>query len=142
ARHRDTICSCRIQRADGVRLHQLRREQLHSKRQLRPGASSTVIHEGQTGGCIRVRRLLMTSFPLIKALVLDVAVGFGVRIQAVRMTSASQDDARSQLTQQVLGARTLPEIAAARQTLRDWLAAHPEEQGMRWGFEQLSQMQE
>jgi hypothetical protein len=58
------------------------------------------------------------------------------------MKSTSLDDARDQLTRQVLGARTLADIAAARQSLRDWLAAHPEEQGMRWGFEQLAQMQE
>jgi hypothetical protein len=52
------------------------------------------------------------------------------------------DDARKQLTRQVLGARTLAEVAAAQQALRDWLTAHPDEQGMRWGFEQLAQMQE
>src|SRR4051794_5934032 len=51
-------------------------------------------------------------------------------------------DARTQLTQQVLGAKTVAEIGAARQALRDWLTAHPDEQGMRWGFEQLAQMQE
>jgi hypothetical protein len=56
--------------------------------------------------------------------------------------STPLDEARTKITRQVLGARTLPEIAAARQTLREWLAAHPDEQGMRWGFEQLAQMQE
>jgi hypothetical protein len=43
---------------------------------------------------------------------------------------------------QVLSARTLEEIASARQALRDWLTAHPEEKGMRAGFEQLAQMEE
>ena len=58
------------------------------------------------------------------------------------MKSTWLDKARAALTQQVLGAKTVPEIAAARQALRDWLTVHPEEQGMRWGFEQLPQMQE
>jgi hypothetical protein len=58
------------------------------------------------------------------------------------MEMLSLDEARRQLTRQVLGAKTLAEIAVARQTLRDWIGAHPEEHGMRWGFEQLAQMQE
>jgi len=36
----------------------------------------------------------------------------------------------------------LPEIEAAKQVLREWMKAHPEEQGMRAGFEQLYTIQE
>ena len=45
------------------------------------------------------------------------------------------DEARESATKLVLSARTLPEIEAAKQVLREWMKAHPEEQGMRWGFE-------
>ena len=54
----------------------------------------------------------------------------------------SKDEARKLLTHQVLSARLLPEIEAARQALREWLQTYPEEKGMRAGFEQLAQMQE
>jgi hypothetical protein len=54
-----------------------------------------------------------------------------------------RNDARDRLTWQVLSATTLPEIAAAKQALRDWIAAYPEEAPyMRDGFEQLSLMQD
>ena len=44
---------------------------------------------------------------------------------------------RERVTEQVLRADTLPEIEAAKLVLREWMKAHPEEQGMRAGFEQL-----
>ena len=52
------------------------------------------------------------------------------------------NEARDRVTRQVLSANTLPEIEAAKQVLRDWLKAHPDEQGMRDGFEQLYTIQE
>jgi len=52
------------------------------------------------------------------------------------------DEARESATKLVLSARTLPEIEAAKQVLREWMKAHPEEQGMRAGFEQLYTIQE
>ena len=52
------------------------------------------------------------------------------------------NEARDSVTRQVLSANTLPEIEAAKQVLRDWLRAHPDEQGMRDGFEQLYTIQE
>ncbi len=52
------------------------------------------------------------------------------------------DDLRDRLTNQVLDATTLPEIFAAQQALCAWIKKHPEEEGMRDGFEQLSLMQD
>lgn len=52
------------------------------------------------------------------------------------------NEARDRVTCQVLSADTLQEIEAAKQVLRDWLRAHPDEQGMRDGFEQLYTVQE
>ncbi len=52
------------------------------------------------------------------------------------------NEARERVTKTVLSARTLPEIEAAKQVLREWMKAHPEEQGMRAGFEQLYTIQE
>lgn len=52
------------------------------------------------------------------------------------------DQAREQVTKIVLSARTLSEIENAKQVLREWMKAHPEEQGMRAGFEQLYTIQE
>jgi len=52
------------------------------------------------------------------------------------------NEARDRVTRQVLQANSLVEIEAAKQVLRDWLKAHPEEQGMRDGFEQLYTIQE
>ena len=52
------------------------------------------------------------------------------------------NEAREQVLEQVLSANTLPEIAAAKQILRRWLEKHPEEVGMRAGFEQLYTIQE
>ena len=58
------------------------------------------------------------------------------------MSDFPLDLAREQVTTQVLRARTLPEVFAAQQALRDWIRAHPEDEGMRDGFEQLSMMQD
>lgn len=52
------------------------------------------------------------------------------------------NEARERVSQQVLSADTLPEIEAAKQVLREWMKAHPNEQGMRAGFEQLYTIQE
>ncbi len=52
------------------------------------------------------------------------------------------NEARDRVTRQVLSADTLPEIETAKRVLRDWLRAHPDEQGMRDGFEQLYTIQE
>ncbi len=56
--------------------------------------------------------------------------------------SSEVDQARERLTWQVLGATTLPEITAAKQALREWIKAHPEEEGMRDAFEQLYLLEE
>ena len=56
--------------------------------------------------------------------------------------SIALDQARERLHNQLLDATTLPEIAAAKQALRDWLKAHPEDEWLRDGFEQLSLMQD
>ena len=52
------------------------------------------------------------------------------------------NEARERVSEQVLSADSLPEIEAAKQVLREWMKAHPEEQGMRAGFEQLYTIQE
>ncbi len=48
------------------------------------------------------------------------------------------DQAREQLLDQVFAADTLEAVARARTSLRQWLYEHPDEQGMRDGFEALS----
>ena len=59
------------------------------------------------------------------------------------MTASEKDAARECLTWQVLGAKTLPEVYAAQQALREWIKTYPEErEWMRDGFEQLSLMQD
>lgn len=50
---------------------------------------------------------------------------------------ASLETAREQLLDQVFAARTLAEIAQAKQALRDWLAKHPDEPGMADALEVL-----
>ena len=55
---------------------------------------------------------------------------------------SAHDKARECLLDQVLGATTLEEIAAAWKALREWMSAYPEEEGMRHGFEQLSLMED
>ncbi len=57
------------------------------------------------------------------------------------MTS-NVDEARECVLDVVLGAITLDEITHARQVLHAWMKAHPEEEGMRHGFEQLSLMED
>ncbi len=52
------------------------------------------------------------------------------------------DEQRERVVDLVLGAITRDEIAAARQALHSWLSEHPEEEGMRHGFEQLSLMED
>ncbi len=49
---------------------------------------------------------------------------------------------RQILLEQVLDATTLPEIHQARQTLREWITAHPDEQGLGDAFEQLSLLED
>jgi hypothetical protein len=56
--------------------------------------------------------------------------------------SVTSNAEREQQLNQVLDATNLSEIAPARQSLRDWLQHHPEDVGMRDGFEQLAMMQE
>lgn len=57
--------------------------------------------------------------------------------------SSDVDMARELLTEQVLDATTLEEVQEAREALRDWIAAHPNErEWMRDAFEQLAQMEE
>ena len=58
------------------------------------------------------------------------------------VTNTNTDIERQRVMEQVLDATTLSEIAAAKQVLRDWLKFHPEEEGMRAGFEQLYLLEE
>lgn len=53
-----------------------------------------------------------------------------------------RNEARERLSEQVLSADSLVEIEDAKQALRQWMQLHPEEQGMRDGFEQLYTIQE
>ena len=50
--------------------------------------------------------------------------------------------AREAITKMVLSVRALPDVLKAQQGLRAWIKAHPEDEGMRDGFEQLSLMQD
>jgi len=52
------------------------------------------------------------------------------------------ETAREAVTKLVLRARVLPDVLKAQQVLRAWIKAHPEDEGMRDGFEQLSLMQD
>jgi hypothetical protein len=58
------------------------------------------------------------------------------------MSKVALDTARERLLDQVFAARTLPQIAAAKQALRDWLAEHPDEPGMADAFEVLSHQED
>jgi hypothetical protein len=58
------------------------------------------------------------------------------------MQQVVSDTERERLLDQVFAARTLAEVAAAQQALRDWLAAHPEETGMADAFELLFHQEE
>ena len=50
--------------------------------------------------------------------------------------------AREVVTKNVLKAPSLLEVKEAQQILRDWIKAHPEDEGVRDGSEQLSLMQD
>lgn len=52
------------------------------------------------------------------------------------------NEARERLLEQVLSANTLLKIEDAKAALRQRMHLHPEEQGMRDGFEQLYTIQE
>lgn len=54
----------------------------------------------------------------------------------------AKDTARKQLISQVLSATTLEEIHQARQALRQWKQAHPDDLGIGDGFEQLYIMED
>ena len=54
----------------------------------------------------------------------------------------SDNPERERVLDQVLDARTLPEIADATQKLRDWLHRNPEDTGIREAFEGLSLMRD
>lgn len=54
----------------------------------------------------------------------------------------SDDPERERILDQVLDARTLPEIADATQELRGWLRQNPEDTGIREAFEGLSLMRD
>lgn len=49
---------------------------------------------------------------------------------------------RERILDQVLDARTLPEIATATQELREWVRQNPEDVGIREAFEGLSLMRD
>lgn len=49
---------------------------------------------------------------------------------------------RKQIVSQVLSATTLDEIHQARQALRQWKQAHPDDLGIGDGFEQLYMMED
>lgn len=51
------------------------------------------------------------------------------------------DVAREGVTEQVLSADSSLETESAKIVLREWMKAHPNEQGMREGFEQLYTIQ-
>lgn len=58
------------------------------------------------------------------------------------MNTEDINQTRERVINQVLDATTISEIEVARHILREWMMTHPEEQGMRDGFEQLSLMQD
>jgi hypothetical protein len=58
------------------------------------------------------------------------------------MTDVQQLPERQQLLDLVLDARTLAEIDEATRQLREWLCLHPDDVGMREGFEGLSLMRD
>jgi hypothetical protein len=58
------------------------------------------------------------------------------------MIKNSVNEAREKLSRKVLRARTPAEIAVAEKELKEWLVHHPEETGMRKGFEQLAKLRE
>ena len=56
--------------------------------------------------------------------------------------TAELNQARERLHNQVMDATTLAEVLTATQALKAWIEAHPEDEWMRDGFEQLSLMQD
>ena len=58
------------------------------------------------------------------------------------ITPLLQMPERQRVVDLVLDARTLPEIEYASQELRQWLCLHPEDAGIREGFESLSLMRD
>jgi hypothetical protein len=58
------------------------------------------------------------------------------------MNHADREAARERLSDQVFSAKTLAEIMAVKQALRQWLMDHPDEPGMADGFEVLSHRQD
>lgn len=58
------------------------------------------------------------------------------------MTNPTETPKREQVLDQVLDARSLPEIRAAEQELRSWLKRNPEDTGIREAFEKLSLMRD
>lgn len=58
------------------------------------------------------------------------------------MPDASSNPKREALLNQVFAARTLAEVAAAQQALRDWLDQHPGDAGLVDAFEILSHQEE
>ncbi len=57
-------------------------------------------------------------------------------------STLARDLDRERLTNLVLDATTLTEIHLAQRLLRDWIKAHPEEEGMRDAFEELSLLED
>lgn len=56
--------------------------------------------------------------------------------------SGDQGVAREILLERILDATTLSEIEGARQALREWVRAHPGDEGMSIAFEQLSLLED
>ena len=50
--------------------------------------------------------------------------------------------ARQIVIERVLDAKALPEIDVAREALRAWLRAHPDDDGIKEAFDQLSLMED
>lgn len=53
-----------------------------------------------------------------------------------------EDSPRERLNRRVLSARGLPDVLAAKEALRQWMRDHPDDHGMRYGFEQIFHLQE
>jgi hypothetical protein len=64
------------------------------------------------------------------------------RLDEETAMSADPSVARQILMEQILDATTISEVHAARQALRDWISAHPEDEGMSDTFEQLSLLED
>ncbi|MBV9851503.1 MAG: hypothetical protein JO250_17690 [Armatimonadetes bacterium] len=53
----------------------------------------------------------------------------------------TQEEYREWLIDLVLSANTIPEIAATREMLQQWMEAHPDDLGMMDGFDHLAMSQ-